>query len=121
MTQLEWTRRRRQMYEMIAEKVPIEEISKATGYSERTVTRTVTSTYGRAINYPGKKLSKRKCYVKNETLCWRCQRATSHCSWSRYYIPVEGWVAEPTTIRNPKGSIRSYCVISCPEFKEDEV
>lgn len=52
------------------------------------------------------------------TLCWDCSRALGGCSWSREYVPVEGWVAEPTTIRNnATGYTNSYHIIACPLFK----
>lgn len=69
-----------------------------------------------------------------ETLCWRCKKAVLGCSWSEKFEPVEGWDAEPTTIRNSRhyrskttGRIEnivkitgSYCVKSCPLFEEDD-
>lgn len=73
---------------------------------------------------------------KNATICWRCLNAvpnkagTRGCSWSRKFIPVEGWTAEATDIycqrwnsktrtrENDKSAI-SYIVRSCPEFVPD--
>lgn len=56
------------------------------------------------------------------TLCWRCQNAICGCSWSRDFIPVEGWKAKPTKIRCEKGNrdMDSFLVIECPEFVADE-
>ena len=54
--------------------------------------------------------------------CWTCKKACGGCSWSANYIPIPGWVAEPTIIKNSlgdgKGDLRSYKIISCPEYKE---
>jgi len=56
------------------------------------------------------------------TLCWRCinsvpsPRTGAGCSWSRKFVPVEGWEAIPTTI--DKDRTHSYLVKKCPEFTE---
>ena len=51
------------------------------------------------------------------TLCWVCQNCFGDCSWSREYIPVEGWKARATTVqRQYRGNPESYLVLSCPEF-----
>ena len=48
------------------------------------------------------------------SLCWECGNATrSGCSWSRSFIPVDGWTAEPAKKVN-----ESYAVRKCPEFVE---
>ena len=68
------------------------------------------------------------------SICWECENAvpnkegTKGCSWSEEFIPVEGWEAKPAVIRSMWISkitnqpvprrVRSYCVTSCPEFKE---
>lgn len=47
----------------------------------------------------------------SETLCWQCGKScTGGCSWSKDFVPVNGWVAE----QNQKTG--SYSVITCPEF-----
>lgn len=51
------------------------------------------------------------------TLCWRCQKATGNCDWSRFFRPVKGWEAEETLIQNDQQ--KSYLVIRCPEFVKD--
>ena len=73
---------------------------------------------------------------KLSTLCWCCAKATTGgCSWSRSFIPVEGWEATSTIIKegallkkDENGNItrdttprlsHSYKVHSCPEFVED--
>ena len=55
---------------------------------------------------------------KREQLCCRCQNACGGCSWSRKFVPVDGWVANPTIIKDSEGDITSYRIISCPEFVE---
>ena len=46
-----------------------------------------------------------------ETLCWQCDKScTGGCSWSKDFVPVNGWVAEKNEKRG------SYSVITCPEF-----
>ena len=60
--------------------------------------------------------------VKNSTLCWKCKNACCGCEWSKYFIPVEGWVAIPTKIRLidiNNHYTESYQVISCPKFEKD--
>ena len=68
------------------------------------------------------------------TLCWCCAKATTGgCSWSANFIPVEGWEATPTVIKEgstlhidennnivdkPRIS-HSFKVHKCPEFIED--
>lgn len=63
-------------------------------------------------------LSKRK-RRKHETLCWDCQNATK-CSW-KDNIPVKGWKAKPHIVNDEEGKIRTYRVIECPNFLEDEI
>lgn len=76
-------------------------------------------------------------YKQLTTICWCCENATNDgCSWSRSFIPVEGWEATPTIIQggfNAKyelidgkvvrtqleREIHSYKVHSCPQFKPD--
>lgn len=52
-----------------------------------------------------------------ETLCWKCANCTQ-CSWADG-IPVKGWTATPTIVRDCDGDFRSYLVEKCPLFKED--
>ncbi len=56
--------------------------------------------------------------IKKTTLCWDCQNALCKCSWSREFKPVEGWTAIQTTIGRDR--VKSFCVIECPEFREDK-
>lgn len=56
--------------------------------------------------------------ILSDSLCWRCSRSTdSSCSWSRSFVPVDGWDAEPTE-RYSEVYKTSYNVHSCPKFKE---
>lgn len=57
---------------------------------------------------------------KAPTLCWDCAKAMLGCSWSREFIPVEGWTAEPTVLHSGNaGQTDSYVVHKCPEFVRD--
>ena len=54
---------------------------------------------------------------EKETICLDCQNAT-RCSWADG-IPVKGWTATPTTVRDYDGDFCSYYVTKCPLFKRD--
>lgn len=64
------------------------------------------------------------------SLCWKCQHAvpnregTRGCSWSRESKPVEGWDAEPTTMKGGRDYgaliVHSFHVKACPQFLADE-
>lgn len=56
---------------------------------------------------------------ENETLCWSCQNVTK-CCW-KDKIPVKGWDAIPHTVDDEEGEIRTYRVIKCPNYLEDEI
>lgn len=61
---------------------------------------------------------------KEKSLCWECANALNDgdygCSWSKSFIPVDGWLA----IRDEKkvycGIDESYTVFDCPEFIPDK-
>lgn len=63
----------------------------------------------------------------HETLCWGCEKACGKCSWSKKFVPVEGWEAKPTTVyireeTLPSGEVKRYYtdsfdVYKCPEFE----
>ena len=57
------------------------------------------------------------------SLCWECKRAYGGCSWSRDFVPVEGWEAEATIINGvregKKPLVKSYDVKRCPLFVQD--
>lgn len=56
-----------------------------------------------------------------ETLCWTCQHAAGpdRCSWSRAFIPVEGWNARRSDLRCDNRMIESYFVQKCPQYRAD--
>lgn len=61
---------------------------------------------------------KKRCFEKDEeTLCWQCANY-SRCSWADG-VPVEGWEATPTVVRDYDGDFKSYLVRKCPLFKPD--
>lgn len=66
-----------------------------------------------------------------DTLCWNCKHAVPNfeklqgCSWSAFFVPVKGWNAKPTIIKNgfyldhqELPDTKSYCVYECPNFEE---
>lgn len=58
------------------------------------------------------------------TLCWRCRNAVPSkytgygCSWSMWFIPVEGWTAKAMKMERMSCGV-SYLVKKCPKFEED--
>ena len=61
-------------------------------------------------------------------LCMDCQNAVPcgarGCSWSRSFIPVEGWTARPTVYLSYAAHgrrilMRSFAVRRCPQFAPD--
>jgi hypothetical protein len=77
-----------------------------------------------AINTKAGKLGVKKEWSDRSkfTLCWDCAKYNGGCNWSANHLPVEGWTATPTAIKQVfrKGeipiSISSYIVHECPEF-----
>ena len=60
--------------------------------------------------------------VPSRTICWTCQNAVLGCSWSKHFIPVEGWDATPTMLYakdKAHGGVRSYEVHRCPQYVPD--
>lgn len=61
--------------------------------------------------------------IKKATLCWRCRHAvlsaSTGCSWSRRFVPVEGWTAEKHQQRSNGSAYETYCVTSCPLFQKN--
>ena len=51
--------------------------------------------------------------------CWTCEKCFGGCSWSRDFIPVEGWTAEETYIPENGEHAKSYKIISCPEYRKE--
>ena len=60
--------------------------------------------------------------TKKATLCWRCRHAvpsaSTGCSWSRHFVPVEGWTATKHQQKQSGSVYETYCVISCPLFQK---
>lgn len=58
--------------------------------------------------------------ILSDSLCWKCSRSTdSSCSWSKDFIPVKGWDAEPTE-RYSEVYRNSFNVRACPMFAQYE-
>ena len=58
----------------------------------------------------------------SKTICWDCQNAVYGCSWSKHFVPVEGWDATPTMLYakdKAHGGVRSYEVHRCPQYVPD--
>ena len=53
---------------------------------------------------------------EDEQPCWRCKKACGGCGWSKCFIPVKGWDATFTIIKDSEGEITSYKIHKCPEF-----
>ena len=56
--------------------------------------------------------------------CWYCKNYINGCSWSRSFIPVEGWTAKPVKrvygfANGETKVINTYKIIKCPEFVSD--
>lgn len=58
----------------------------------------------------------RRKQMENEQLCWGCKNAYCRCDWTRYSIPVDGWTAEHTTVKDSGGDFSSYKIKKCPKF-----
>ena len=65
--------------------------------------------------------SRKKYADENSTLCWSCKNACGRCEWSAFFIPVRGWNAKETFIKNQhKGTeYKSYHVYECPKYIPD--
>ena len=53
---------------------------------------------------------------ENSQPCWLCKNSCGGCNWSKYFKPVNGWIAEPTIVRDSTGDFSSYDIKECPEF-----
>lgn len=59
----------------------------------------------------------RRRQEENEQLCYKCRYAIGGCHWSDKFLPVKGWDAEPTIIKdNIIGDIPSFKIKHCPQF-----
>lgn len=59
---------------------------------------------------------------QSRTLCWDCRNAVFGCSWSKHFIPVEGWDATPHMLYardKAHGGVQSYEVHRCPQYVPD--
>lgn len=52
--------------------------------------------------------------LKN-SLCEEC--FNFNCSWHLNFVPVKGWSAKPTILKDHQKTMSSYRVERCPEFK----
>lgn len=61
---------------------------------------------------------------RHESICWFCRHAVpgknKGCSWSRYRIPVPGWVSKDTIRRKPMTHEKytAHKVQACPLFEK---
>ena len=64
---------------------------------------------------------KRKTNEISKQLCWTCINAVADdkhgCSWSRSLIPVKGWTAEKSEIKQYEG-FEVYQISDCPLYKK---
>lgn len=49
-------------------------------------------------------------------LCYICGNACGKCLWSKSFIPISGWDAQQTVVRDSEGDFSSYKIKACPEF-----
>ena len=52
-------------------------------------------------------------------LCFSCKNAYGNCSWSKSFIPVNGWTAKKRKLSLAAGFDESYSITACPEFEYD--
>lgn len=61
--------------------------------------------------------------TKPMSLCWRCQNAvpseTHGCSWSEDFLPIDGWRADHSFMRDKGMIVDTYTVYDCPQFDPD--
>lgn len=98
---------------------------RAAGATYEVISKTLGVTTG-AVAYH---LEKHKDLIRYDarpqtpTLCWGCMKAVGprekRCSWSREFIPVEGWTAQETKLGMGHGKpTQSYRVEKCPLYVE---
>ena len=61
-----------------------------------------------------KRRVKPKLQHPGEQPCWTCAKAYGGCSWSRAFVPVEGWEAKPSKTHED-----GYRIKMCPEYECD--
>lgn len=62
------------------------------------------------------KKAAKKREQESEQLCFSCKNNCGGCNWSRYFLPVTGWDAVPTVVKDKGGDIESYQISRCPEY-----
>lgn len=72
-----------------------------------------------------RKYCSKKCKIEaikrkreeNDQICYTCKNATGGCLWSKYFLPIKGWDADPTIIKDSEiGEIPSFKIKSCPNY-----
>lgn len=59
-------------------------------------------------------------YYRTLQPCWDCAKSCGGCSWSRDFIPVDGWKAAPTSKHNAnRVGTESYQIEYCPEYEKE--
>ena len=63
----------------------------------------------------------------NGQICFDCENARGKCSWSKDFIPIPGWKAEPTRVlmaevttkagKKKKYYTDSFSIKECPKFE----
>ena len=57
-----------------------------------------------------------------QSICWDCANACCGCSWSRGFVPVDGWKAIQKKIKLSGGKTTpTYIVCECPRFQRDAI
>ena len=80
--------------------------------------RTAGSVAGKAIAIGINPMPQRAA-KPNGTLCWNCKNASGGgCSWSKSFIPVDGWDAKRGYINTGGRHLETYTVVACPKFVE---
>lgn len=52
--------------------------------------------------------------------CWFCKKSINGCTWSKKGQPVDGWVAEQTSLKlSTSQTVPSYRILQCPEFEQE--
>lgn len=65
------------------------------------------------------KVGRRNRFNKYEQICWTCKKCIGGCSWSRDFIPIEGWDAElDTHTRVDANDSITYKIYDCPQYEK---
>ena len=55
--------------------------------------------------------------------CFFCKNACGKCLWSKLFVPIPGWDAEPSVIRGFSGKryviTKTFWIKKCPLFEDD--